>query len=330
MAIKDINEIYQDYIESNKFKASLYTPANAFAGYLDLIAPKLSLRKDGFDTIDFRLAAKNFTLDSFDADSDYKTSDNPFLDTTLDGYYLLFEFGDIEGGNQQSRRFIIKDRNSELSDEQAVFSYVGISAEYELKKLPIINWPGIEVKEYKDFSNEIETAAAVAGLASPTLLNATSGTYVPISLRKIPKDGKMIVTRKLITYDESDEFLFETVDQTLFRTTTPSNKLSTMPQGEYYYDETNNKVIAWVPAKTILPISTDLEDDPEYITNNEVYQYFIYYETNSSINESTEIIDGEFEKAYFYNTDGLTINQILDDLFQNLTTEDSNLRYFHR
>jgi hypothetical protein len=317
MSIKDINEIYQDYIESDKFKASLYTPANAFAGYLDLIDPRLSLKKDGFDTIEFRLSAKIFNMQS-----EYTLSDNPFIDTTLDGYYLLFEFGDIPNDNYEQKKFIIKDRNSELKEEQATFSYVGISAEYELKKLPIINWPGIEVKEYKDVSREVTSQAydeSTNPLPVPVLLDDASGDYTPIALRKTPKNGKMIVTRIHTVYQ---------IEETLSRTNKDINDLDSMPENEYYYDSQNNEIITWVPAHIKLPTNT--EGSVDYNDPVDSYRYFIYYETEDSINESTEIVDGEFEKAYFYNTDGLTINQILDDLFQNLTREDSNLRFFHR
>jgi hypothetical protein len=48
------------------------------------------------------------------------------------------------------------------------------------------------------------------------------------------------------------------------------------------------------------------------------------------IDEEEDVIAGEFEKAYDYINDGLTINQILDDLFQNLEDEETNFRYFLR
>lgn len=133
MAIKDIHQIYQEYVEANKYRAFLYTPGNVFAGELDLIEPRLSLKKAGFDILEFGLPARLFDL------SQNTLKENPFIDYTLDGYYIIFQFGDLENDNYQQRQFVIKNRNSSLSDEQAVFSYSAISTEYELKKMPLIN-----------------------------------------------------------------------------------------------------------------------------------------------------------------------------------------------
>lgn len=314
MSIKDINETYQDYIESEKFKASLYTPGNVFVGLLDLINPSLSLKKDGFDLLNFSLSARIF--DPTDPSS-VIFQKNPFVDYALDGYYIIFEFGDLTGSTPQQRRFIIKERNSELKDEQATYSYTAISAEYELKKLPIINWPGVEVKEYKDISREISSVEQVNDVAEPKLLEDATGSYTPISLRHTPKDGEILVSRVHKTYG---------IEIPLVKTEAPSDALEQMSENEYYYDSVNNEIITWIPAHISLPV-----DDVGNVNFNDPvdsYQYYIYYQTTDTINENTDIIEGQFEKAYFYNTDGLTINQIIDDLFQNLTSQDSNLRYF--
>jgi hypothetical protein len=133
MSIKDIDELYEEYVELNSYRAFLYTPGDVFAGELDLIEPNLSLKKDGFDLLEFKLSARLFDFNTTDL------SENPFIDSTLDGYYIIFEFGDLTTSNYQERRFIIKGRVSNLEDEQATHSYSAISAEHELKKLPIIN-----------------------------------------------------------------------------------------------------------------------------------------------------------------------------------------------
>jgi hypothetical protein len=35
-----------------------------------------------------------------------------------------------------------------------------------------------------------------------------------------------------------------------------------------------------------------------------------------------------FEEAPYFSKDGLTINQIIEDLFENLESEDSNMKHF--
>jgi hypothetical protein len=50
-----------------------------------------------------------------------------------------------------------------LRDEQPNYSYTAISVEYELQKTPIIDWPGIQVKEYKDITSVIPAVTQVDG-----------------------------------------------------------------------------------------------------------------------------------------------------------------------
>jgi hypothetical protein len=133
MAIKDINDIYEQYIERNTYRAFLYTPADIFVGELDLINPELSLIKNGFDLLNFSLPARFFNLQTSELEN------NPFIDYTLDGYYIIFQFGDLTSNDFQQRRFLIKNRNSSLRDEQPNYSYTAISVEYELQKTPIID-----------------------------------------------------------------------------------------------------------------------------------------------------------------------------------------------
>jgi hypothetical protein len=228
MPIKDLGEMYQDYIERDSYRAFLYTPADVFAGELDLINPELSLIKDGFDLLNFSLSARFFDYNIFEI------KDNPFIDFTLDGYYVLFQFGDLSTGNYQERRFIIKNRDSNLQDEQATFSYNAISAEYELQKTPIINWPGIQVKEYKDISSVIPAVEQVNGLANPKLTNDESGVYQRIALQYQPKDSKIFVSRINTKYE---------IEIPLFQTTVAIENINNMPLNEYYYDSEENEII---------------------------------------------------------------------------------------
>ena len=306
MDIKDIHEINQEYKEINRYRAYLYTPNDTFAGELDLLSPVLSLNKNGFNTLTFNLAPRYFDQLTLNLQK------NEFIDKTLDGYFIIFQYGELEENDYEEMRFIVKNRNSNLSDEKATFSYTAISAEYELQKLPIINWPGILVREYKQITNPIPSEIQVEGVAHPKLLNDSPGTYAPIALSYVPKDGKIWVSRVHTTYG---------VEVPLFETSQADSTLEKMEINEYYYDSSNNQVIAWVPAHLSLPV--DNLGNTNFNDPVDSYQYYIYYETKQQIT-----LNNSFEKSFYYKQDGLTINEVVEDLFNNLEDQNNSSQHF--
>jgi hypothetical protein len=84
MPIKDIQDIYQEYKDINNYRAFLYTPSDIFYGEIELVKPRLSLTKNGFDLLEFEISKKYF--DIFIAES----VDNEMIDKALDGYYIEF------------------------------------------------------------------------------------------------------------------------------------------------------------------------------------------------------------------------------------------------
>ena len=238
MANIDIYQNFENYLENKKFRAFLYTPANQLVRELEMINPVLNLIKIGFHTLQFQLPAKTFDL----TDLSLEANDN--IDLTLDGYEVEVWVGDLEN-SYSTYRFIIKTRPSSMTDEKPIFSYTAISSEWELQKLPIINWPGIEKMAYKQssrpYSSQLQTGTPED--SKPVLTNANPNG--DIKLVKTPKAGTVTVTRMHTEYG---------VEIPLFRTQS-INSLQILNDeyviytsgGEYYLK-------AYVPANIKLPI----------------------------------------------------------------------------
>ena len=311
MALNDIHENFQDYQEINKLRVFLYTPSNQLVRELETINPVLRLRKTGFHTFDFGLPAKIFNLE------DLSHSDNPLIDYTLDGYEVEVWVGDTtQVGAYDKYRFIIANRPSSMADEKPVFNYSCLSSEYELKKLPIINWPGIEVIAYKQTSSTYSslTQSGTPLTSPPQLLDGTTG-YAPIALTKTPKEGTITVTRAHTVYG---------VEEQLFPSTT--TVAADINEDEYILYQSSGTwyIQAYVPGNIKLPV-----DNAGTIRwNNPVdqYKYYIYYETEDSV--ASGDITSSFEESPYFKKDGLTINEIVADLFSNLQSSDSNMQHF--
>lgn len=124
MANIDIYENFDNYIESKKFRAFLYTPANNLVRELEMINPVLNLRKVGFSTLDFQLPAKIFDI------TDGSLTTNDTVDYTLDGYEVEVWVGDLTNtNNYDTYRFIIKSKPSSMSDEKPTHSFSAVSSE---------------------------------------------------------------------------------------------------------------------------------------------------------------------------------------------------------
>ena len=203
-----------------------------------------------------------------------------------------------------------------MAEEKPVFNYSCLSSEYELKKLPIINWPGIEVIAYKQTSSTYSslTQSGTPLTSPPQLLDGTTG-YAPIALTKTPKEGTITVTRAHTVYG---------VEEPLFPSTT--TVAADMNEDEYILYQSSGTwyIQAYVPGNIKLPV-----DNAGTIRwNNPVdqYKYYIYYETEDSV--ASGDITSSFEESPYFKKDGLTINEIVADLFSNLQSSDSNMQHF--
>jgi hypothetical protein len=202
-----------------------------------------------------------------------------------------------------------------MASEKPNFSFTAISSEAELLKLPIINWPGIEREAYRETST-IYTSQEQTGtpLNSVPVLTSNSSVGSDIPLKKTPTPGTVTVTRAHTTYG---------VEIPLFPTT--SNGTEILNDEYYVYEDSGTWYVkAYVPANIKLPV----DEAGTVVWNNPVdqYKYYIYYETEDLVEDND--LDQNFEESPFYQTDGLTINEIVEDLFNNLQSTDSNMRHF--
>lgn len=313
MALNDIFDNFEEYKEINKVRVFLYTPSNQLVRELETINPVLHLKKTGFHTFDFGLPAKIFDK------TDLTNKENPLIDFTLDGYEIEVWVGDTTDQNAyDTYRFIINTRPSSMTEEKPVFNYNCLSSEYELKKLPIINWPGIEVKAYKQtsglYDSLLQSGPINEETSPPKALDGSTG-YAPIQLLKTPKDGRVTVTRAHRDYG---------VEEQLFAA--PSGNAAKMSEDEFVLYQTGNNwfVTAYVPGNIKLPVDnagTIRWNDPV-----DQYKYYIYYETEDSV--SAGELNSTFEESPYFNKDGLTINEVVEDLFNNLQSTDSNMQHF--
>jgi hypothetical protein len=167
-----------------------------------------------------------------------------------------------------------------MTDEKPIFSYTAISSEWELQKLPIINWPGIEKMAYKqssrnyqsqpesDYKQEDEPDDATEGevwydtvnseykkLISGSWVKTTSEDSKPlltsvnpngdIKLVKTPKVGTVTVTRMNTKYG---------IEVPLFRTQS-LNPLQILNDEYIIYTSGGDYYLkAYVPANIKLPI----------------------------------------------------------------------------
>lgn len=187
-----------------------------------------------------------------------------------------------------------------------------------MSKLPIINWPGIERKAYKETSATYTSQTPTGTpLNSEPLLTSASSVGSDIALTKEPKEGTITVTRAHTTYG---------VEIPLF----PSSNGADILNDEYYLYESSGTwyIKAYVPANIKVPI--DANDNVQWHgtqgIDDDEYKYYIYYQTDDTVTSSD--LTTTFEESPFYETDGLTINEIVADLFANLQSIDSNMQHF--
>jgi hypothetical protein len=145
-------------------------------------------------------------------------------------------------------------------------------------------------------------------------MDGTTG-YLPIELVKIPKANTIIVTRAHRDYGV-EERLFPTI----------SSDGSSINEDEYFLYESSGTwyIKAYVPGNIKLPINNSGQvrfNDPV-----DQYKYYIYYETDSSV--AAEDLSATFERAPYFKKDGLKINEVVEDLFNNLEARKSRTRHF--
>jgi hypothetical protein len=238
MANIDIFDNFENYLENKKFRAFLYTPANQLVRELEMINPVLNLIKAGFNTLEFQLPAKTFNLE------DLTLTLNDSIDLTLDSYEVEVWVGDLDD-SYSIYRFIIKSKPSSMTEEKPTFTYSAISSEWELQKLPIINWPGVEKIAYKQTSRPYSSQTQTG---TPQISNPVLSFFHPngdIKLVKEPKIETVTVTRVHTKYG---------IEIPLFRTQA-LNSLEMSDQEYQVYEFENNFFIrVLIPANIKLPI----------------------------------------------------------------------------
>jgi hypothetical protein len=157
----------------------------------------------------------------------------------------------IEGAYDRYR-FIITTLPSSMADEKPTFTYNCFSSELELKKLPIINWPGVKFTAYRQTTKLYESLQQYAEdenqplilISPPKLMDGTTG-YEPIELFKTPKVGTITVTRVHRDYG---------VEIPLFLTLSQDG--SSINEDEYYLYESGGSLYikAYVPGNIKLPV----------------------------------------------------------------------------
>lgn len=297
--MNDINENYFDVKEYNNFRAFLYSPAGDFLGEVELVRPRLSLRTTGFGIIDFQLPEFYFNespIDDSDPNNNYgDITFNEKINSVLDGYEIEIWFGNLISNDInkfKKMRFKIQTRPRDMADEKTTYSYRGLTNEIELSKVPIINWPGIKVDQYKQISGPFSSDPVVNDASEPVLISLT--------FLNNPVEDTEFIYRVHTDYQ---------IEEPLRAANT--NNPSLMGEEEYllYEDGGVWKVWVWVPANIATP--TD-EFGTNVVWSDDSYNYNLYFET-----EETEI-DSTLEFSPYYLKDGLGIEEILKDLINNI------------
>jgi len=285
--MNDIQDNYFNVEEYFNIRAFLYSPASDLLGEVVLTRPKLALKLYGFGLLDFELPEFYFNEDTTTLDYNDKIND------ALDGYELEVWFGNIPEAKYQIIKFLIKSRPVSFSDNKTKYSYSAITNEAELLGVPIINWPGIKVMEYEQTtSNYVSDAAAASTPRLETIaLTNTADIDTILVYRTLDYAGIAAVPLRL------------TVEATA----------AAMAEEEFFIVD-GDSITVWVPGNMSIP---DSGGTPVWSSPEDEYYYQAFYETD----EVVTIVPGSMEESPYYQTDGLTIDVVLKDLFDNVNPE---------